>query len=361
MPVSKLPWGLCVVVLGLGVAQAAEQTEDAVADEPEGRYTTREERREAGRRYALSEWLLLSGLLEFEYQDESFEPREGGPAPHHNGSERAAEAVLEIEGSDWAYGEFVWEFDDEIDAVRLDEGLWVFEFGALEVEFGKLYVPFGEYFSHFVTGPLIEFGETRGQAVVLGWSPADDLEFSLYAYRGRARPQGRRGRDTNWGLSLEAPMGALGTLGLAYLADLADSDERLLEEAGDRYARRVGAFNAWLVGGGGAFEYSLEWLTALRPFAELEPESDRPQAWNLELAFYPVDVLGLSLRLEGSRELEDEPRRQWGVSAAWQFASNGFLTLEGLRGDFRAGFVEDDQERELDGVERFAAQLSFGL
>jgi hypothetical protein len=61
-----------------------------------------------------------------------------------------------------------------------------------ELSLGKQYTPFGVYFSSFVSGPLLEFGETQADAVAtLAYGPSDKPDILLTAYHGRARKQGK--------------------------------------------------------------------------------------------------------------------------------------------------------------------------
>lgn len=51
-----------------------------------------------------------------------------------------------------------------------------------------------------------------------------------------------------------------------------------------------------------------------------------------------------ALRYAGSKELEDEPRKQIGVAGTWHINKKVSLTMEYLHSKYKAGFAEDDQE-----------------
>lgn len=351
----------------LAVPAAAAKPPAPTDEEPSGRiYTTREERREAGLEHALTGWLLLALLAELEYGEDRFRALgEEGERLRTRSDDfsRTFQLGLELQPLEWLKAELIYEYeaDDEGDRHLIDEAILAFERGAFEAEIGRIVLPFGVYFSHFASGPLPEFGETRGRGAVLSWKPVEGTEFAAFAYDGRAEKlDGETADDdhgVDWGAAAQVSPFEFLSFGASYLSDLADSEERLLDDTAHRYARRVDAASVYAVAGLGDFELSAEYLTALRSFAELEPDRDRPSAWNLELAWFPLDRLEGALRYEESRELEDAPERQYGLALAWRIARGASLTVEYLRGEFAPGLAEDAAERELEDVHRVGAQL----
>ena len=75
---------------------------------------------------------------------------------------------------------------------------------------------------------------------------------------------------------------------------------------------------------------------------------NRPRAWNVELAYYPERNFSLAVRVEGSRELQDAPKLQGGVSGTIRITNTVYLSLEYLRSDFERGLAEDAEEREIE-------------
>lgn len=61
--------------------------------------------------------------------------------------------------------------------------------------------------------------------------------------------------------------------------------------------------------------------------------------------------------MEGSRELEDEPERQYGISSSWLFGKYVHLSVDYLHGEYKRGFAEDD-ENELESRQSAAVQMS---
>ena len=341
-------------------AVLAEPTVSPDADAEESasrRYSTREERREAGIRHRVYDWLSVAGLAELEvfYFDSGVAADAGRSRADE--TTKTIQLGAELTPADRINLEVYVEYEDEINAFRLDEALLAVELGEGELELGRYAVPFGEYFSRFATGPLVEFGETSGRAVTATAGFEIGLDISVFAYRGDARAESN-GRGLDWGFALEGAFGGAGNWGLSYLSDLADADERPLADEGNRYRRRVDAVSGHAVVGFHAFELSAEFVAARRPFAELDAAFDRPRAWNLELAWYPLPRLETALRIEGSRELEDAPRSQVGVAVSIQPVPTMFLTLDYLHGRFARGAAEDDAGRALDSVNTIGALLS---
>lgn len=322
-------------------------------------YRTPEERREAGLKYQVTDWLTVSGLAELEYTFERFSLTESSSHTHEDDFSKSLQFGAEITPTSWLTGELVYEYDDEGSGSHtLDEATASIEAGDFELVAGKQYVPFGVYYSHFVSGPVLEFGETRDKGFTFSWGPDDRLDFSAFTYKGRAEREGTSGNEWDWGLATEVSPVAWGTFGASYLSDLADSQDGLLSDFNDRYERRVPAWSAYGIVGFDRFEVTAELVRALRSFKELDPEANRPRAWNLELAYYPAGSFEWALRLEGSKEVEDEPELRAGMSVAWRIFKQASITLEYLRGTYEQGLAEDSKERELDKVHQFGSQLS---
>lgn len=346
------------LVLWSGLACAQEVREP---EQRERRFTTREEQRDEALKHEITDWLAVSGLVELEFLRTQFNTAESSSQVYKSESGRSFESVLDITPLPWLKSELVWEYDFKTNRDKLDEAIVAFALSDFELELGRLYPPFGEFYSHFVSGPLLEFGETRGTGAVLSYAPGDWLDVSAVVFRGKAEKLGSGGRSVDWGLAMEAAPLEMVTLGVSYFSDLAESDENLLADTGRRYQRRVAGMNAYAQVVYEWGDLTAEWVRALSSFRELESDRNKPQAWNTELAVYLTDDLGLALRLEGSEELEDAPHRQGGVALTWRFWNKFFLTGEVLRGTFKRGLAEDAKERELLRVNQIGVQISMDL
>lgn len=355
--VTMVAW----VLLSPAFALAAENlvTDDTAV--PARIYTTQEERRGAGLEHRITEALTLSALAELEYRDGRY--RQFGSSYRNAAHDfsKTLQLGLNLKPRPSVKAELIYEYqvDTMSERHRIDEAMLAFEGRNLELEVGRLNLPFGAYLSHFASGPLLDFGETRGDAAVLSYKAHDRLDLSAFWYQGRTEKLGANDSNRDFGLALESLPFPFLKFGMSYLSDLADSKERLLRGSDNRYQRRVDAVSVYAVGDFDRFEASAEFVGALGSFTELDADRNRPRAWNLELSFFPVRNLEVSLRFEASKELEGAPRRQSGLAFAWRVKKNASLTVEYLSGSFQRGFAQDSSGSDIDRIERFGTQ--FGL
>ena len=317
-------------------------------------YRTREEQREAGVEHEITPWLTLSGLAEVEVTDDNFSIDHGRDDASGREETGTIQLGLALDVLELAQFETVIEYDTDVDDWEVDEAFATFEHGPWELSVGRQYTPFGVYFSNFVSGPLLEFGETRAnRAFILAYDASDALEVSLTSYRGGARKQGDNAERWDWVFAMEAEVNDNWSAGWSYQTDLADADSRLLEDEDDRYSRRVPAVSGYLLWTGQRYEFTLEALGAVRSFKELDGDRDQPWAWNAEVLYcfgsYNID---LAFRVEGSNELEDEPHIQFGPALTWRIGKYASLTLEYLHGEFKDQIATNDDDEPYDHVDR---------
>jgi len=322
-------------------------------------YTTREERREAGQEHRLNRWLSASDLLEFEAGREWISLSDPSPDTRDRDVSSTLDLGVLATPSSWIKAEAIFElehaFEGDAPDFTLDEGTVSLRRGAFELEAGRLYVSFGEYFSHFASGPMLEFGETRGDGVDLSFTPNERVDLAVFGYHGPAEPSGSEGTDLNWGGALAGSPLESWNLGISYLSDLADAKDGLLDAYGNQYASRVHAVSAYSVLGAGRFEVTAEMVKALNAFKELPADANQPFAWNVELAFFPQGLIDGALRLEGSEELQNAPRLAGGAALSWRPLRAVSITVEYLHGDYDAG-TTDRYTRD-----RFGLEASFVL
>ena len=345
---------LLLLILLMPLASYAE--EPAQTDEVR-RYRTLEERRDAGIKHALTDWLEVSPLIELEYNKQRF-VTDDSAATDTTFSETANTFQLEIvlDPVDWVTVEIVYEYDDLLEEVILDEALAEFELNKFKLELGRLTVPFGEYYSRFVTGPLLEFAETDARALVMAWEPDDEFEAAIFVLKSKLGKAGDKDDALDWGISLNASLTETIDVGLSYLSDISESDEQLLDDA-ITYEQKVGAVSAYINVEIGDFDVSAELVSALNDFAEFEADFNRPLAWNIEFGVYPEGHFEWALRVEGSDELEDEAEIQLGLGTTWHLHKQVYATAEYLRGRYKKGRVENDLEELLSHQKQFALQL----
>ncbi len=348
----------------LSVFLAAALCATAVASEHEDSvrlYRTREEQREAGLHRELTPWLRASGLAELEWVRDRVTVEKKDNNIRDTDRSATLQLGLVASASEKLQSELVVEYDTDVDELEIDEFTGTLELEPWELSIGRQYLPFGEYFSRFVSGPLLEFGEIRDTAATLAYGFDDRLDLSLSVYRGIAKKLDSGSRGTDWTLALETWAREDLALGLSYQSNLADADSRPLADYDNRFARRVPGLSGYVLYVGDRFEATVEALGAARSFAELESDRNRPTAWNLELALFLHPRFDLAFRVEGSRELEDEPRLQWGAAVTVLLHRSTTITLEILHARFRDDLAADDDDNAFEHRNRIGAQLSIGF
>lgn len=360
-----------MLALAFGNAHGSLAAEPATETEPEnvaesevGKppvriYRSPEERREAGLGTWVTDWLRVSGLLELEkeYQKDYY----SGDADITE-SPRPSQAVqigLELRLLDWLEGEVVLEAEhDKRYHARADEILLSAELDPWGIKLGRQYLPFGEYFSHFVTGPLLEFGETRATSVIVDYAVNDHIELIGYVFDGELEEAGG-GRNTDWGISAEIVSDDESKIfGIGYLSDMAESEEPLLEDVERYYEHQVSGWNAYMLLGFDSFEVTGELVRANRNFTELDSHADRPYAWNLEVAWFPADTLQLAMRYEGSRELAEAPEKRYGVALSWAPGKHLVFSVDYLYGRYASVPTDDEEDAAPEQSHTIGAQIS---
>lgn len=304
-------------------------------------------------------WLTLSGQVELEWNRQRISPWDGGGRETTTETPSNYQLEMEIRPLARLRLELVLEYDSAADQLRADEAFAAYELEHWEIDAGKFYTPLGSYASEFINGPMLEFGETRANGLSLAYTASDEIIPSLMIYQGEADRDGAHRRGLDWAFALEMQTSGALALGISYQSDLADSDERMLADHDNRYARKVAAIGAFLHWRGTNYLVTAEALGALRRFSEWEHDRDKPLAWNIELT-HPLahESLRLSWRLEGSRELQDQPRWQAGIALNWAVHDHIGLTLEYLHGRYERGLSGDDDapDREVDTA---SARITF--
>lgn len=324
-----------------------------------------EEQMEEGKKAdLLGEWanrIHLSGAVEVEagYQDMDFADPTLDDLDTSDISLATVELGVDVDIAKHVQGHVVllWE-EDETEPLDVDEGFIILDGEdvlPLYLNAGKMYVPFGYYESHFVSDPLtLEIGETNETAVKAGFAN-DWVDLCAAVYNGDVNELDD-GDDHIDGFAGSAvfnlPEGLVPELGLmagvSYLSNIADSDG-LEGETPGVLQNDVGGFGAFL-----SFSYldrvffEAEYVTALNSFeaGELSFDNGRraePRAWNLEMAFAPMERLELGVKYEGSEDMNDFlPEKQYGAVASYALFKYTTLSLEYLHGEF-----ENLDERDL--------------
>jgi hypothetical protein len=309
-----------------------------------------------------AERITLSGLVEVEagYESVDFDDPAAGDDHMSDIVLATVELGVDVDIAKHLKGHvlFLWE-EDETEPVDLDEGFIILDGEdslPLYLHAGKMYVPFGYFESHFISDPLtLELGETNETAVKVGYV-CEWLEVSGSLYNGDIDESGAGNHVEGFVLAamLSLPEGTLPdlslTAGASYISNIGDSDT-LQDEDGIDFAvirDRIPGFAAFLsLSCRERVFLELEYLGALDEFQPGELAFDggegfKPKAWNLELAFVPVEDLEVALKYEGGDDLGDLlPESQFGVAVIYSLFENTSLALEYLRGEFENGDVRD--------------------
>ncbi len=340
---------------GIDLAEASVDKDDVLAR----LYRSPSERREAGLGRHVTEWLTVSGLVEVESEHsvQEFASERSDDSRHF--TDKTIQLGLTASLTEHIATEFVLEHEVDIDHTLLDEAIVQYEGELLSMELGRLYLPFGEYYSHFVTGPILEFGETRGNALVVDIELNDYFDLITYALSGKAEKLDQSGGHLDWGGGVDfANADESVQISVGYFSDLAETEEKLLDDFRHDYRHRVDAISAHALIGGNHYEITAEYLAALRSFKELDKQENRPWAANLELAWFPTPYFQLAARAEASSDIADQPRRQYGLSAAWLISGHINISVDYLFGQFKNDFAFDDDDNEIDTRHLLAAQVS---
>lgn len=342
------------LLLNPTLALAAEATDldqrvKALEEKQSELYHTLEEKKSAGLATLLDGHLALSGLIEVEAGYQRSRLRGGGSEKESDLTLATAQLGLAAKANDQLGATLALLYEEGDDArIEVDEATIDLAQGPWQARVGRQYLPFGVFRSHFISDPLtLELGETRETALRGGFHH-DNFAIEAFVFNGDAEQDGRDSHLRDFGASLSlTPYEGL-ELATSYLSDLADSDSELV---GTSYSRRAGAWSAAAVATLGPVEFSGEYLGALKSFADLDADDDgsgdRPQAWNLEAAWYFLENLELAARLEGSEEFAGQPKRQYGLGGSWGFYQNATLAVEYLHGRFDQAFGDGAKSRDL--------------
>ena len=135
-------------------------------------YSTPEERREAAAKTQITPWLRFGGVLDLEKEWQTDNFKNGVKSVDNPDTELAIELGFELTWLEWLEAELLFAIEENGSEhyQEVDEGYVGLDLDHFGVKVGWLYLPFGEFYSHFVTGPLVELGQTRGYAIIVDYS-----------------------------------------------------------------------------------------------------------------------------------------------------------------------------------------------
>lgn len=294
----------------------------------------------------LNEYLSLSGLIEVE---SSFVNPEGG-----NEESDLSLATVEL-SLDATINEFVgghitllYEEGENDDEIAVDEGVINISspgqlFGQTpSLHAGRMYVPFGMFSSYMVSDPLtLDLGETQNTAALVALE-GDIWTLQAGAFNGDVDTKEDNDIDS-WVAALDVTAHEKIQFGLSYISDLAESEIELVTDE-DLYSSSVSGASAYLSLQFGDFGLEAEYLAALEDFDRVlvgltDLTGRRPEAWNLELAWMPLERMQLAARYEQAEDFQDDVRR-YGATVSYGLYEQMVVALEYLHAD--AKVAEDD-------------------
>lgn len=272
---------------------------------------------------------------------------------------RKAEVFMEAQINPWAKGliHLLWE-QDKTEPVDLDEG-YILLGQTNDVPFyalgGRIYPAIGHFESFLITDTITrEAFETQATALEAGYAN-DWINLGLAAFRGNTHEisdgEDRKINAYFAHLGLATPEGFLGDLKLSgHIAYMSNLDSGFIRDqiADNAIQDLVGAWSAEFKAEYGMFAMIAEYMRVTDSYkagalgyapAGAKPE---PYAYNLEAAVMPWSGWTFAVRHEGSGDLYGEqPERQWGLGAKWEFLKDTTLGLEYMRGDYQNNDTRD--------------------
>jgi len=307
---------------------------------------------EAGKR------LSVYGAVELEGSYNNYEPNVGEGSTESDFSLATAEVFFDATINKYTKGLIHLLYEGEGDAMNVDEAfILIGQTEDMPFYFlgGLMYPAIGLFETYMVSDPITQNAfETQATAGEIGWAQ-DWFNVGAGVFNAGVH-QSDDAPDNNINsfyvrAQFDAPEGALGegvdlNFGVAYTNNIAGGnlgdevvDEQLKDLVGG-ISLMLNAQYRWVVFNG-------EYITALDDFQAGELSfidgKAKPYAYNLELAFLPLEDWSFAVRYEGSSDLGDfEPERQYGFAVSWNFLPDTAISLEWLRGDYA-----NDDERNL--------------
>ncbi len=330
-----------------------------ISEADDGRILRQGERGVVGHLRAMSEsgeGIQFSGALEIEAGYERFKPRSEKSEESGFLELATVELVVDAYLYDSLKAHIIFDYEDG-EGVDIDGAMLHFQaedvcqpdcscrspwFASL----GLMTVPFGYYESHFINDPLtLILGETQEVAALAG---VHGGPFTLAAGVYNA-DMDVEGKDDHIDSFVAAAFFRLDEKaipdfslqsGISYISNIADSNELVDffddEFGADSVVDRVDGISAFLsLSFKEMFSLQAEWVSALDSFKE--DKGFEPKAWNLELAYRPLETMEIGLRYGGSDEaLNFLPETQLGAILAYEIFKNTSIGIEYLYEEFES-------------------------
>ena len=309
-------------------------------------------------RYEITDWLSLEATIELE-QNREYQCSSNTAETKLDEFSKSFDVEFFIQASNMLKGGLTLEYDDENGGFLIDEAVAIIELDTTEITVGKTMLPFGNYSSNFISDSPVSFADTKGKGLIISHQFKENVELSIFGYKGDTSKANSASNSIDWGVTTEYSPNESWKIGAAYISDLADAEDIEFEE--NLYENRVAGISAYSHYDFNDFTFSTEFTSSLNSFQEFDEDRNRPKAWNIELAHKISERMEWALRYSGSKELEDKPFKQYGISGTWHINKKLSLSLEYLESDFNEGLAEGFQERSLLKSKTIAAQLGLSF
>ncbi len=348
---------ILLLLIHVGTVNGAEDSDDRQVRI----YRNPEERREAGLGRELTDWLRVSGLFETERENIKYKYQTDNTSPitEEPGTVYTMQIGLDLQLSDWLDAQLVLESEYEVEThAQVDEAVLSAEFDSLGITLGRLNVPFGEYYSHFITDPILGISETRADTLIVDYSFFDSLELAAYLFENREKAAGDySGND--WGVNLDFTSDQESIrLGLGYLSHLGSNSELITADIPDTEIQTASAWNMYALFGVSQFEVTTEYIKTNNKFLQVDNLPKHSTTYNFEFAYFLLNELQAALRYESSKEIVDQPNKQYGISITWRQGKYFLFSIEYLRGKYKSGTYFDESDNEITGHRLIAGQIA---
>jgi hypothetical protein len=327
--------------------------------------------------------LRLSGSIELETFYEHTKPEKGLSDKTSDIDLSTVELVVDVKIDKRFSSRFVFDYE-EGRSVTVDDAL--IHFQATDIcepdlrldsnwyaSAGKMDIPFGYYESHLLSDPLTQdLGEAKEMAFVLGMY-YEPFNIAVSAFNGEMDEFDSSDHIASYVATARFAFEVFDDFefktGASYISNIADSDEltifltdyltpethevdaeREADEAdsdqtvseGNEEAVEFNGLKRYLPGIGSFCSISykeriivmFEYVGAQKRLAE--DRRFKPEAWNLEVAFVPVEDIEVALGYgETKAALDFLPKKQVGITGVYDISDHVSIGLEGLRKEMR--------------------------
>ncbi len=286
-------------------------------------YRNQAERREAELGYEATDWLRISTVFEAEAVLHKREQMDG-KIQSSSISNLDVELGFYLNPKDNLEAELIFVTDQKnVRDVELEEVIFSIDIESWTLEFGKQTLPFSEFYSHFLTGAVLENIEIIQWSLLLEYEFTDSFNVTTFVYQdSNDTDHELAGKD--WGIALEwlsedetmqFTTSYVSDLGEAQDADILFTSNSAKSISGSALSLLIGFDNSEL-----SFEHiqANEKLTNLRSI----------KMTNLEYAWFLSQNTQLALRLEHNDIISDLVNWRCGVAGKWRIAEYYALSSE---------------------------------